>query len=143
MVVHCAASGLRNPPLVPVWGPTSITLQTIRAGFPCFGAAVVGYVEATRDDDAEKNRLCPPTPYGNSLRDWAAMNVRGARATAAFGAEPDIKAWADAVALNPARVPADLVGVAGVGAALQRLQRYTRAGSGRLAELGGVDAADA
>jgi len=45
---------------VPIWGSEAITLQPIRAGFPCFGAALAGYVEATRDDDHEKNRLCPP-----------------------------------------------------------------------------------
>ena len=92
LVVNCAADGLKNPPLVPIWGPEVITLQPVRAGFPCFGAALAGYVEATRVDDAEKNRLCPPSSYGNSLTDWARMNVRGARNTAAFSAEPDIKA---------------------------------------------------
>ncbi len=34
LVVHCAASGLRVPPLVPIWRPEAITLQAIRAGFP-------------------------------------------------------------------------------------------------------------
>jgi hypothetical protein len=138
VVVHCAASGLRNPPLVPVWSPAAITLQTIRAGFPCFGAALVGYVEATRQDDAEKNRLCPPSPYGNTLRDWAAMNVRGTRASQAFGAEPDIKAWADSVALNPARVSPERSGSPEVAAALERLRTQTPPGLARLAELGGV-----
>jgi len=56
LVVHCAASGLKYPPSLPIWGPQVITLQAIRAGFPCFGAALAGYVDATRDDDAEKNR---------------------------------------------------------------------------------------
>lgn len=138
VVVHCAASGLRNPPLVHVWGRSAITLQPIRAGFPCFGAAVVGYVEATRSDDAEKNRLCPPTPYGNTLPHWAAMNVRGTRATQSFGAEPDIKAWADGVALNPARVPAERSASPDVVAVLERLRQHTPAGLARLAELGGV-----
>jgi hypothetical protein len=142
VVVHCAASGLRNPPLVPVWSPSTITLQPIRAGFPCFGAALVGYVEATRDDDAEKNRLCPPSPYGNTLTDWAAMNVCGTLATQAFGAEPDIKAWADAVALNPARIPPEQRGTPGVEAALQRLATYTAPGLTRLTELGRVDPID-
>jgi hypothetical protein len=140
VVVHCAASGLRNPALVPVWGSSAITLQPIRAGFPCFGAALVGYVEATRAEDAEKNRLCPPSPYGNTLEDWAAMNVRGTRAAQAFGAEPDIKAWADGVALNPARIPPDRLGAPDVDAALQRLAAYTPVGVARLAELGRVDA---
>ena len=137
VVVHCAASGLQNPPLVPVWRPEAITLQPVRAGFPCFGAALTGYVEATRDDDTEKNRVCPPTPYGNSLRDWAVMNLRGARATASFGAEPDIKAWADSVAINPARVPAERADDPAVRAALARLRAQAPAGLAALAALVG------
>jgi hypothetical protein len=138
-VVHCAASGLRNPPLLPVWSPEAITLQPIRAGFPCFGAALVGYVEATRDDDAEKNRLCPPSPFGNRLADWAAMNVRGTRGSASFGAEPDIRQWANGVAINPARVPPESSGSPDVMAALARLQANVPAGVARLAGLSGLD----
>jgi hypothetical protein len=105
VVVHCAADGLKNPPLVPVWRPENITIQPVRAGFPCFGAAVTGYVEATRRDDAEKNRLCQPSRFGNSLAQWADMNVRGTRAAMALGGEPDIAEWANTVAVNPARIP--------------------------------------
>ena len=112
-------------------------MQLIRAGFPCFGAALVGYVEATRDDDVEKNRLCPPSPYGNTLADWATMNVLGTRATKSFGAEPHIKAWADGVALNPARIPAEHH--RSVDDALARFQTHVTPGLARLAELGGVD----
>jgi hypothetical protein len=137
VVVHCAASGLQNRPLIPVWGREAITLQPVRAGFPCFAAALVGYVEATRRDEAEKNRLCPPSPYGNTLADWAAMNVRGTRASMSYGADPDIKAWADGVALNPARVPPGAS--AGLDEALARLRTHAPAGVARLAELGGVD----
>jgi hypothetical protein len=79
IVVHCAASGLQYPPRVPIWAPSAITLQPIRAGFVCFGAALAGYVEATREDAVEKNRLCPPTPYPNTLAEWASMNVLGTR----------------------------------------------------------------
>ncbi|HEY3529011.1 MAG TPA: NAD(P)-binding protein [Nocardioides sp.] len=138
LVVHCAASGLKYPPLVPIWGPSAITLQPVRAGFPCFGAAITGYVEATRADDAEKNRLCPPSPYGNSLTDWATMNVLGTRNTMSFGAEADIKSWADTVALNPARIPPGHDGGAALDEALGRLQAHLRPGLARLAELGGV-----
>ena len=41
------------------------------SGFPCFGAALAGYVEATIDGDDEKNRLCPPSPLPNTPADWA------------------------------------------------------------------------
>jgi hypothetical protein len=134
VVVHCAAEGLKQPPLIPVWGPQAITLQPIRAGFPCFGAALVGYVEATRSDDAEKNRLCPPSPYGNSLADWVRMTVLGGRATKSFSAEPDIKAWADQVALNPARVPPEYP-TGPAREVLERVATYTPPGMARLAEL--------
>lgn len=107
LVVHCAADGLRNPPLVPVWAPQRITLQPVRAGFPCFGAALVGYVEATREDDATKNALCHPAPFGDRLEDWADMNARGLRSAASWGAEADIRAWAAGVAINPGRIPDD------------------------------------
>lgn len=135
VVVHCAADGLKNPPLVPVWRPDDITLQPIRAGFPCFGAALVGYVEATRGDDDEKNRLCPPSPYGNSLADWARMNVLGTRATQSFSAQDDIREWGDGVALNPARVPAGYPASAALDDARERLAAHAPPGLARLAEL--------
>lgn len=138
VVVHCAADGLKYPPQVPVWQPGTITLQAIRAGFPCFGAALTGYVEATRHDDAEKNRLCPPTPYGNSMVEWARMNVLGTRAAMTFSAEPDIKEWADRAAINPARIPPGHPGSAELDATLERLAASTRAGVARLAELTGA-----
>jgi hypothetical protein len=135
LLVHCAASGLKYPPSVPIWGPSAITLQPVRAGFPCFGAAIAGYVEATRQDDVEKNRLCPPSPFPDSLAGWATMNVLGMRAAMSFGAEPDIKAWADTVALNPARIPPEHGGSAALDDALERLQAHAGPGLARLAEL--------
>jgi hypothetical protein len=135
LVVHCAADGLKYPPLVPVWRREAITLQPIRAGFPCFGAALVGYVEGTREDDDEKNRLCPPSPYGNSMAEWARMNVLGTRAAMSFSAEPDIKEWSDQVALNPARVPPGHPASAALDDARERLATHTRPGLARLAEL--------
>ena len=135
LVVHCAADGLKYPALVPVWRREAITLQPIRAGFPCFGAAVVGYVEATRRDDDEKNRLCPPSPLPNSMAMWARMNVLGTRAAMSFSAEPDIKEWSDGVALNPARIPPGHPGSAALDDARERLATHTRPGLARLAEL--------
>lgn len=137
VVVNCAADGLKNRPLVPIWGEDAITLQPVRAGFPCFGAALVGYVEATRDDDAEKNRLCPPSSLGNSLADWARMNVTGMRSAAAFATAPDIAQWAHSVALNPARVAPEHPGSPALDAARAALAEHAPGGVARLAELAG------
>jgi hypothetical protein len=138
LVVHCTAEGTRTPPLVPIWGDDVITLLPIRAGFPCFGAALAGYVEATRDDDAEKNRLCPPSTYGNSLAQWALMNVQGARSVASFRSAPDVRAWSDGLVLNPARLPSATDGSPELGSVLQRVQEHGPAGVEGLARLAGM-----
>jgi hypothetical protein len=135
LIVHCAASGLQYPPLVPIWGPDKIRLQIIRAGFPCFCAALAGYVEATRDDDRERNRLCPPNAFSDSPASWARMQVRGTVAAASYGAEPDIAAWANRCALNPARIEPWQRDDPAVQAAVARLADSAERGLTRLAEL--------
>jgi hypothetical protein len=137
VVVHCAASGLQYPPLVPIWGDDAIRLQTIRAGFPCFNAALAGYVEATRDDDRERNRLCPPNTLPNDPVTWARMQVRHSLATRAFGAEADIAAWANGCALNPARVEPAQRDDPEVQAVSGRLAEVAEEGLVRMAELAG------
>jgi len=137
LVVHCAGDGLPNRPRVPIWRPDAVTLQPVRSGFPCFGAALVGYVEATRHDDDEKNRLCPPNSYGNTLADWARMNLLGTRATQTFSAQPDIREWANGVALNPARSGPPGESPA-VDEARARLVEHTPSALARLAELVGT-----
>jgi hypothetical protein len=137
LIVHCAASGLQYPPLVPLWGPDRIRLQTIRVGFPCFNAALAGYVEATRDDDRERNRLCPPNVLPDDPASWARMQVRGALAQQSYGAEPDVAAWANGCALNPARVQPAQRDDPAVRAAAGRLADHADRGLRRMAELAG------
>jgi hypothetical protein len=135
LIVHCAASGLQYPPEVPIWGPDKIRLQTIRAGFPCFNAALAGYVEATRDDDRERNRLCPPNTLPNAPADWSRMTARGTIASRVFNAEPDIADWANACALNPARVTSAQRDDPAVQASMARVGAHAERGLARLTEL--------
>ncbi len=138
LIVHCAAPGLQYPSLVPVWGPEAITLQPIRAGFPCFGAALAGHVEATLDDDEDKNRLCPPSPYSDTPTDWARMQVLGHQASTSYTSNPDIKAWANTVRLNPARISPETAESPELLSAVQRLRTYQGPGMARLAKLAGL-----
>jgi len=138
VVVHCAAPGLVYPPLVPIWREEAITLQPVRSGFPCFGAAIAGHVEATRDGEEEKNRLCPPSPLPNTTPDWARMQVLGSRASMSFASDPELKAWADQTSLNPARIPPDLVDSAEVGAAVERFRANLGPGLARMEQLAGM-----
>lgn len=135
VVVHCAAPGLKYPGLVPIWRPGVITPQPVRVGFPCFGAAMAGYVEATRDSDDEKNRVCRPSPYSNTPADWAAMQVIGGDASLAMAREDDIRRWANGTTLNPSRIPVERADDPAVTAAMRRLREHIGAARQRFAEL--------
>lgn len=137
LVVHCAASGLQYPPLVPIWGEDRIRLQTIRVGFPCFCGALAGFVEATRDDDRERNRLCPPNTLPDDPTTWARMQFRGTRAARTYGAEPDVAAWANACALNPSRLDESQRDDPAVTAAAARLSEHLEPALERFASWAG------
>lgn len=98
--VDCTALGLRNAPATPVFQPDRIVLQQARYLSPCFNAALMGYVEAHREDDVEKNRLCPPNPYPSSVEDWPGMVSRGWGAEQRWLSEPDIAGWIAGSRLN-------------------------------------------
>src|SRR3712207_8502747 len=51
---------LGHPPATPIFQDGRIVLQQVRHLSPCFNAALAAFVEAHRDEDADKNRLCPP-----------------------------------------------------------------------------------
>ena len=112
-----------------------IRLQTIRVGFPCFCAALAGYVEATRDDDRERNRLCLPNTLPDTPASWARMQVRGTIAARRYGAEPDIAAWANSCALNPARIEPARRDDPAVRAAAARVAEHAGRGLSRMADL--------
>ncbi|WP_068275193.1 NAD(P)-binding protein [Aldersonia kunmingensis] len=138
LIVHCAAAGLQYPPRVPIWGADRIRLQTIRAGFPCFGGALAGYVEATRDDDRERNRICPPNRLSDTPLDWIQMQLRGTITTRGFGTETDIAAWANTCALNLGRIDPAVRDEPAVRAAVARLAEHVGPGMSGLAELASI-----
>ena len=142
VVVHCAAAGLPTRPLLPIWQPDAIRPRPVRVGFPCFGAAVSGYVEATRDDDAAKNEVCRPSPYSDTPADWVTMQLIGGAASQAMSRAADVKAWANLTTLNPARIPPDRVDDPAVVAAVTRLRSVIGPARERLAQLAPAARAD-
>jgi hypothetical protein len=98
--VDCTALGLNNAPATPIFQPGRIVLQQVRHLSPCFNAALVGFVEARRDDDLERNQLCPPNPYPGSIEDWPRMMSRTWRTEGRWLSEPDLSAWVAESRLN-------------------------------------------
>ena len=101
-VVHvdCTALGLNNAPETPVFQAGRIVLQQVRHLSPCFNSALIAFVEAHRDDDVDKNRLCPPNPNPSSIEHWPGMMTRTWRAENRWLREPDLTEWIAGSRLN-------------------------------------------
>jgi hypothetical protein len=98
--VDCSAAGLRTKPARPVFSDGLITLQQIRACQPVFSAALTGYIEATRDDDARKNLICPANQYPDAAVDWIPLTLTAQRAETIWATDPDLSAWMQRSRLN-------------------------------------------
>jgi hypothetical protein len=133
--VDCTALGLNNAPPVPIFQPDRIVLQQVRYLSPCFNAALAGFVEAHREDDAEKNRLCPPAPYPSSVEDWPRLTRRTWAAEGRWLREPDLAAWIAKSRLNLLRALPDHATEPSVQAAVSRYLDNVGAASERLNQL--------
>jgi len=139
--VDCTALGLRDAPGRPVFQDGRIVLQQVRHLSPSFNAALIGFVEAHRDDDTDKNRLCPPNPYPASTADWPRMVSRTWRTERRWLSEPDVARWVAESRLNLLRALPDHLGEPTTQAALQRFVANVGAAIERLRSLDGAVAA--
>jgi hypothetical protein len=85
--VDCSARGLAASPEKPIFAPGVLTLQQVRHNSPTFNAALLGFVEAHRDDDVTKNRLCPHNAYASTSAAFARILSRTWQ-TGRHGEEP-------------------------------------------------------
>ena len=123
--VDCTAAGLRLGPARPIFEPGRITPQMVRWCQPTFNAALIGYVEASRDDDAEKNWLCPPNPYPTAATDWIATNAISQRAGMRWMEHPDLSEWLDRSRLNAAKGISEHLGDPEMVAAVTRYMEFS------------------
>ena len=135
--VDCTARGLRNAAAQPIFQPGRIVLQQVRHNSPTFNAALVGFIEAHRDDDADKNRLCPPNPYPSKIDDWPRMMTRTWRAAHQWLSEPDLSAWLAESRLNLLRALPDHLAEPPVQEALKRYTTHVDGAIERLDQLDG------
>lgn len=133
--VDCTALGLRNAPATPIFEPDRIVVQQVRHNSPTFNAALIGWIEAHRDDDAEKNRLCPPNPYASSVEDWPRMMSRTWRTEQLWLSEPDLAEWLAGNRLNLLRGLPERAAEPTVQEALQRYLTHVGPAIERLESL--------
>ena len=105
--VDCSAAGVRPVQKRPIFDGDRLTLQYATIGNVPWGAATTGFVEANRDDDADKNRLCPPVPFSGTIAGILDMAHSGISGMVARTGEPDVAAWTDRCRLNPIGAASD------------------------------------
>jgi hypothetical protein len=133
--VHCAAAGLPRQALRPIFEADRVTIQPLFWGFACYPAALLGVIEATITDNAEKNRVCPPIRYWDEPRAYLSSYLALMAHDRARAAHPAVVAWAKGTRLNP---------MSGLGAhrdhplvaqTRNELKQYGVAAAGNLVEL--------
>lgn len=75
LYIDCTASAVEPRAAVPIFNAEAITLQLVRAPQPAFSAALVAFVEANYETDAQKNALCGAVPFPHMLHQYPACNI--------------------------------------------------------------------
>jgi hypothetical protein len=100
LVVDCSAAGIPSVEAVPVWGGDRITPQWLRSFGTVFSAALIAHVEATVDDDAEKNALCTPIVPPTLNTDWLRMLEVSMKNQQQWSRHPGLQKWLAESRLN-------------------------------------------
>jgi NAD(P)-binding Rossmann-like domain len=105
--VNCTAAGIRPVPTQPVFHDGSITMQFVTIGIAGWSASTIAVIEALREDDAEKNALCPIVAFTGEASNVLEVAYKGMSGLVARSMQPDIAAWTESCRLNPARGAAE------------------------------------
>lgn len=102
LYVDCTASALAKNvnDSTPVFSPGRISLQMIRQFQPTFSAALIGRIEATIEDDAEKQRLTTPTPMTDTVEDWLRIQPQAMINEREWTKDKALRAWLSQCRLN-------------------------------------------
>jgi hypothetical protein len=100
--VDCTAAGVRAATPRPIFAGDRITLQYVTLTGATWSAATLGLIEATRDNDADKNRLTPPVTFSGNASDLLRLSYAAMSGQYARTAESDLATWSESCRLNPA-----------------------------------------
>ncbi|MEX0664912.1 MAG: hypothetical protein WD598_09105 [Acidimicrobiia bacterium] len=118
LYVDCTAEGLPRPSPRPIFEPHRVTIQPMREGSPTFNAALIGYLEAIRDEVDLQNLMTPTNPYPSEAADWIRARHVGMIAQRRWDQTPDVRDWIERSRLNVASGLLDHAGEPGVAQAI-------------------------
>jgi hypothetical protein len=100
LYVDCTAAGIPAREAKPIFEAEKITLQWVKWGRATLSAAVLGYVEATIDDDDLKNDLCQPIPPPRTPADWVGTFLTTARNEKRWSSQRNLTKWAHSLRMD-------------------------------------------
>jgi hypothetical protein len=100
LYIDCTASALSTPPVRPIFETNRVTIQSVRSASPSFNAALIGYLEATRDHPGEQNRIAPPSSYPLTATDWVRSRHDSMVANMRWNEAADVARWVNGTRLN-------------------------------------------
>lgn len=105
LYIDCTATAVqfKGARTEPVFADGVITLQALRAPLVATSAALTGFIEATFDDDEEKNRYCQPVALADTPAEWVMSFLGNMQNQGVWAKQPKIRAWMARCRLDPAR----------------------------------------
>jgi hypothetical protein len=119
--VDCTAAGVRPATPRPIFAGDRITLQYVTITGAPWSAATLGRIEATRDNEADKNRLAPPVTFSGNASDLLRFSYASMSGQYARTSESDLATWSESCRLNPASGAAGRAGEPEITAAFTSL----------------------
>ena len=103
LYIDCTARAVdfKDEPSKPVFEPDLITLQTVFAPLVTYSAAVIAYVEANCETDAEKNALCVPVELADRPEGWMSSTLGNMINSTAWSENKSLNNWTKSCRLNP------------------------------------------
>ena len=103
LYIDCTATAVpfTDANVWPVFDGDRITLEALRAPLVTFSAAIIAFVEANFDDDAEKNGLCTPVALADSPTQWMTSFVGNMINQNIWSQNPKMRKFISACRLDP------------------------------------------
>jgi hypothetical protein len=93
LYIDCTASAVEQRPMLPIFQDNKIVLQLVRAPLPTFSAAVIAYVEAHYEGDAQKNKLCGNVPFPESVAGYARASMANMMNQMQWAQDKALRTW--------------------------------------------------
>lgn len=91
--IDCSARAIANVEIKPIFQGDLITPQMVRSYQPVFSAAFIAHIEASREGDAEKNRLCGVVPLPNHDTDYLRFTAAFMMNQYNWGQDKELRNW--------------------------------------------------